>query len=25
MSGADTSHSEYVGGLFRSHYPWLCA
>jgi len=25
MSGADTSHSEYVGGLFRSHYQWLCA
>lgn len=24
MSGADTSHSEYVGGLFRSHYQWLC-
>jgi RNA polymerase sigma-19 factor, ECF subfamily len=25
MSGADTSHREYVGGLFRNHYPWLCA
>lgn len=25
MSGADISHSEYVGGLFRSHYEWLCA
>ncbi|MCU1739744.1 MULTISPECIES: sigma-70 family RNA polymerase sigma factor [Pseudomonas] len=25
MSGADTPHSDYVGGLFRSHYPWLCA
>ncbi|MFP5498314.1 MAG: sigma-70 family RNA polymerase sigma factor [Gammaproteobacteria bacterium] len=24
MSGADTSHSDYVGGLFRSHYDWLC-
>ena len=24
MSGSDTSHSEYVGGLFRSHYQWLC-
>lgn len=25
MSGADTPHSDYLGGLFRSHYPWLCA
>ncbi len=25
MSGADISHSEYVGGLFRNHYQWLCA
>ncbi len=25
MSGADTLHRDYVGGLFRSHYPWLCA
>ncbi|NWA27173.1 sigma-70 family RNA polymerase sigma factor [Pseudomonas gingeri] len=25
MSGADTPHRDYVGGLFRSHYPWLCA
>ena len=25
MSGADTSHSDYVGGLFRSHYRWLCS
>ncbi|APC17942.1 RNA polymerase subunit sigma [Pseudomonas frederiksbergensis] len=24
MSGTDLSHSEYVGGLFRSHYQWLC-
>ncbi|MCB2253747.1 sigma-70 family RNA polymerase sigma factor [Pseudomonas chlororaphis] len=24
MSGADTTHSDYVGGLFRSHYDWLC-
>ena len=24
MSGADISHSDYVGGLFRSHYDWLC-
>ncbi|KIH82082.1 sigma-70 family RNA polymerase sigma factor [Pseudomonas batumici] len=24
MSGADTPHRDYVGGLFRSHYPWLC-
>lgn len=24
MSGADSSHSDYVGGLFRSHYDWLC-
>ncbi|KPA98420.1 MULTISPECIES: sigma-70 family RNA polymerase sigma factor [Pseudomonas] len=24
MSGADTPHSDYVGGLFRSHYDWLC-
>ncbi|MFD2642117.1 sigma-70 family RNA polymerase sigma factor [Pseudomonas japonica] len=25
MSGFDTSHSDYVGGLFRSHYSWLCS
>ena len=25
MSGADSSHSDYVGGLFRSHYDWLCS
>lgn len=25
MSGTDTSHSDYVGGLFRSHYDWLCS
>ncbi|WP_213938259.1 sigma-70 family RNA polymerase sigma factor [Pseudomonas sp. dw_612] len=25
MSGADTTHSDYVGGLFRSHYGWLCS
>ncbi|WP_256671161.1 sigma-70 family RNA polymerase sigma factor [Pseudomonas gelidaquae] len=25
MSGADTSHCDYVGGLFRSHYDWLCS
>lgn len=25
MSGTDPSHREYVGGLFRSHYPWLCS
>jgi RNA polymerase sigma-19 factor, ECF subfamily len=24
MSGTDLSHSEYVGGLFRHHYAWLC-
>lgn len=24
MSGTDLSHSDYVGGLFRSHYQWLC-
>ena len=24
MSGADSSHSDYVGGLFCSHYDWLC-
>ncbi|AKA23047.1 sigma-70 family RNA polymerase sigma factor [Pseudomonas chlororaphis] len=24
MSGADTTHSDYVGSLFRSHYVWLC-
>ena len=24
MSGADTTHSDYVGGLFSSHYDWLC-
>jgi RNA polymerase sigma factor (sigma-70 family) len=25
MSGADASHRNTVGGLFRAHYPWLCA
>jgi RNA polymerase sigma factor (sigma-70 family) len=25
MSGADASHRNNVGGLFRAHYPWLCA
>lgn len=25
MSGADTFHSDYVGGLFLSHYAWLCS
>ncbi|WP_454254847.1 sigma-70 family RNA polymerase sigma factor [Pseudomonas sp. Marseille-Q8238] len=25
MSGAENSHSEYVGLLFRSHYDWLCS
>lgn len=25
MSGADVSHRNNVGGLFRAHYPWLCA
>ncbi|AZE80191.1 sigma factor-like helix-turn-helix DNA-binding protein [Pseudomonas synxantha] len=25
MSGADTSHRDYVGALFRSHYAWLCS
>ncbi|RON47510.1 sigma-70 family RNA polymerase sigma factor [Pseudomonas frederiksbergensis] len=25
MSGADLSHRNHVGGLFRAHYPWLCA
>ncbi|WP_426136023.1 sigma-70 family RNA polymerase sigma factor [Pseudomonas sp. PWP3-1b2] len=25
MSGADISHHDYVGGLFRSHYDWLCS
>ncbi|MDF0732818.1 sigma-70 family RNA polymerase sigma factor [Pseudomonas entomophila] len=25
MSGFENSHGEYVGSLFRSHYPWLCA
>lgn len=24
MSGADTTHRDYVGGLFSSHYDWLC-
>ena len=24
MSGADFSHRNDVGGLFRAHYPWLC-
>ncbi|WP_286776339.1 MULTISPECIES: sigma-70 family RNA polymerase sigma factor [unclassified Pseudomonas] len=25
MSGRENPHGEYVGSLFRSHYPWLCA
>jgi RNA polymerase sigma-70 factor (ECF subfamily) len=25
MSGTDVSHRNNVGGLFRAHYPWLCA
>lgn len=25
MSGTDVSHRNDVGGLFRAHYPWLCA
>ncbi|MBV6824969.1 sigma-70 family RNA polymerase sigma factor [Pseudomonas sp. PD9R] len=25
MSGTDISHRNDVGGLFRAHYPWLCA
>lgn len=25
MSGTDLSHRINVGGLFRAHYPWLCA
>ena len=25
MSGTDLSHRNHVGGLFRAHYPWLCA
>ncbi|WLG49625.1 sigma-70 family RNA polymerase sigma factor [Pseudomonas sp. FP1742] len=25
MSGADVSHRNDVGGLFRAHYTWLCA
>ena len=25
MSGADLSHRDTVGGLFRAHYPWLCS
>jgi RNA polymerase sigma-70 factor (ECF subfamily) len=25
MSGTDLSHRHDVGGLFRAHYPWLCA
>ena len=25
MSGTDASHQNNVGGLFRAHYPWLCA
>jgi RNA polymerase sigma-70 factor (ECF subfamily) len=25
MSGTDLSHRNDVGGLFRAHYPWLCA
>ncbi|WP_444757624.1 sigma-70 family RNA polymerase sigma factor [Pseudomonas sp. A014] len=24
MSGRENPHGEYVGSLFRSHYPWLC-
>lgn len=24
MSGIENSHSDYVGGLFRNHYQWLC-
>jgi RNA polymerase sigma-70 factor (ECF subfamily) len=24
MAGTDPSHSDYVGGLFRHHYAWLC-
>lgn len=24
MSGADLSHRNHVGGLFRAHYSWLC-
>ncbi|WP_213941107.1 sigma-70 family RNA polymerase sigma factor [Pseudomonas sp. dw_612] len=25
MSGADLSHRNHMGGLFRAHYAWLCA
>ena len=25
MSGTDLSHRNDVGGVFRAHYPWLCA
>jgi RNA polymerase sigma factor (sigma-70 family) len=25
MSGTDDSLRDHVGGLFRAHYPWLCA
>ena len=25
MSGTDLPHRNDVGGLFRAHYPWLCA
>ena len=25
MSGADVSYRNDIGGLFRSHHPWLCA
>lgn len=25
MSGTDLFHRHDVGGLFRAHYPWLCA
>jgi RNA polymerase sigma-70 factor (ECF subfamily) len=25
MSGTDLAHRNDVGGLFRAHYPWLCA
>ncbi|TBN48849.1 sigma-70 family RNA polymerase sigma factor [Pseudomonas sp. BGI-2] len=25
MSGTYVSHRNNVGGLFRAHYPWLCA
>lgn len=25
MSGTENTYSNYVGGLFRSHYAWLCS